>query len=89
MAAASWLVPATTYVVASELLLLSCTEHPHEMRVSSGCASSGDLAFNIALGATLVALPLSIGAATRAAFVKYKFTDKRVSVSTTAPWESE
>jgi hypothetical protein len=49
----------------------------------------GDLAFNIALGATLVALPLSIGAAARAAFVKYKFTDKRVSVKTDAPWESE
>jgi hypothetical protein len=50
---------------------------------------AGDLAFNIALGATLVALPLSIGAAARSAFVKYKFTDKRVSVKTDAPWESE
>lgn len=50
---------------------------------------TGDLAFNVALGATLVALPLSIGAAARSAFVKYKFTDKRVSVRTDAPWESE
>jgi hypothetical protein len=50
---------------------------------------AGDLAFNVALGATLVALPLTIGAAARTAFVKYKFTDKRVSVITTAPWESE
>lgn len=50
---------------------------------------AGDLAFNVALGATLVALPLSIGAAARSAFVKYKFTDKRVSVKTDAPWESE
>lgn len=36
-----------------------------------------------------MALPLSIGAAARSAFVKYKFTDKRVSVKTDAPWESE
>ena len=50
---------------------------------------AGDLAFNVALGATLVALPLTIGAVARTAFVKYKFTDKRVSVITTAPWESE
>lgn len=51
--------------------------------------SAADLAFNVALGATLVALPLTIGAITRSAFVKYKFTDKRVSVVTKAPWESE
>eukprot|EP00775_Hariotina_reticulata_P005958 gene5958-6197_t len=44
-----------------------------------GGPAAGDLAFNIALGATLVALPLTIGAITRSAFVKYKFTDKRVS----------
>jgi hypothetical protein len=50
---------------------------------------AGDLAFNIALGATLVAIPLSIGAVARSAFVKYKFTDRRVSVKTDAPWESE
>lgn len=50
---------------------------------------AADLAFNVALGATLVALPLTIGAITRSAFVNYKFTDKRVSVVTKAPWESE
>lgn len=55
----------------------------------SAAIPSGDLAFNVALGATLVALPLTIGAAARSAFVKYKFTDKRVSVKTDAPWESE
>jgi hypothetical protein len=43
----------------------------------------------VALGATLVAIPLTIGAVARSAFVKYKFTDKRVSVITAAPWESE
>jgi hypothetical protein len=49
----------------------------------------GDLAVNIALGATLVWLPLSIAAIGRGAFVKYRFTDKRISVITTAPWKSE
>lgn len=34
-------------------------------------------------------LPLTIGAVGRAAFVKYRFTDKRFSVTTTAPWKSE
>ncbi len=54
-----------------------------------GGPAAGDLAFNIALGATLVALPLTVGAIARSAFVRYKFTDKRVSVVTKAPWESE
>ena len=49
----------------------------------------GDLAVNIALGATLVWLPLSIAAIGRGAFVKYRFTDKRISVVTSAPWKSE
>ena len=49
----------------------------------------GDLAANIALGATLLWLPLTIAAVTRAAFVKYRFTDKRISVITSAPWKSE
>ena len=48
----------------------------------------GDLATNIALGATLLWLPLTIAAMTRAAFVKYRFTDKRISVITEAPWKS-
>uniref|UniRef100_A0A383VHW1 YdbS-like PH domain-containing protein n=1 Tax=Tetradesmus obliquus TaxID=3088 RepID=A0A383VHW1_TETOB len=54
-----------------------------------GGPAAADLAFNVALGATLVALPLTIGAITRSAFVNYKFTDKRVSVVTKAPWENK
>ncbi|KAF8055742.1 hypothetical protein HT031_006646 [Scenedesmus sp. PABB004] len=54
-----------------------------------GGPAAGDLAFNVALGATLVALPLTVGAVARAAFVKYRFTDKRVSVVTSAPWENK
>jgi len=49
----------------------------------------GDLAVNLALGATLLWLPLTIAAVGRAAFVNYKFTDKRLSVSTNAPWKTE
>lgn len=48
----------------------------------------GDLATNIALGATLLWLPLTFAAVGRAAFVKYRFTDKRISVITDAPWKS-
>ena len=49
----------------------------------------GDLVTNIALGATLLWLPLTVAAISRAAFVQYRFTDKRLSVITTAPWKSE
>lgn len=49
----------------------------------------GDLAINLALGATLVWLPLSAAAVGRAAFVKYRFTDRRISVTTDAPWQKE
>jgi hypothetical protein len=37
----------------------------------------------------LVWLPLTAASVGRAAFVKYRFTDKRFSVMTTAPWKQE
>jgi hypothetical protein len=49
----------------------------------------GDLAVNVALGTTLVWLPLTAAAVGRAAFVKYRFTDRRLSVITSAPWQQE
>eukprot|EP01023_Acetabularia_acetabulum_P034838 TRINITY_DN3274_c0_g1_i1.p1 TRINITY_DN3274_c0_g1~~TRINITY_DN3274_c0_g1_i1.p1 ORF type:complete len:244 (-),score=36.98 TRINITY_DN3274_c0_g1_i1:236-967(-) len=49
----------------------------------------GDLVTNLVMGATLVWLPLTIASVTRAAFVKYRFTDKRFTVSTQAPWQQE
>lgn len=51
-----------------------------------GGPARGDLVFNVALGATLVWLPLTFGAVGRAAFVKYRFTDRRLSVRDTLPW---
>jgi hypothetical protein len=50
---------------------------------------AGDVAVNVALGATLIWLPLSIAAVSRGAFVKYRFTDRRISVVTAAPWKNE
>ncbi|GLC47193.1 hypothetical protein PLESTB_001622300 [Pleodorina starrii] len=49
----------------------------------------GDLAINLALGTTLFWLPLTIAALSRGLFVNYKFTNKRISVSTNAPWKTE
>ncbi|GFR49759.1 hypothetical protein Agub_g11920 [Astrephomene gubernaculifera] len=49
----------------------------------------GDLAINLALGSTLFWLPLTIAAVGRALFVQYRFTDKRISVKTNAPWKTE
>ena len=43
---------------------------------------------NLALGTTLLWLPLTAAAIGRGAFIKFKFTDKRVSVITSAPWKS-
>ena len=40
------------------------------------------------MGTTLLWLPLTFAAIGRGAFIKFKFTDKRVSVITTAPWKS-
>ena len=50
---------------------------------------AGDVAVNLLLGTTLVWLPLSIAAVGRGVFVKYRFTDRRISVITTAPWKNE
>lgn len=52
-----------------------------------GSPSAGDLAINVALGATLIWLPLTAASIGRFAFVKYRVTDKRVSVTTKAPWQ--
>jgi len=49
----------------------------------------GDVATNMVLGATLIWLPLSFAAIGRAAFVKYRFTDRRLSTITAAPWKNE
>lgn len=54
-----------------------------------GKPHGGDLAVNIALGTTLVWLPLTFAALSRALFVYYKFTDRRLSVVTNAPWKGE
>lgn len=50
-----------------------------------GKPSAGDLAVNVALGATLLWLPLSFAAIGRFAWVNYKITDKRISVYNTSP----
>ncbi len=49
----------------------------------------GDLAVNLVMATTLVWLPLTAAAVGRGAFVSYRFTDRRLSVKTAAPWKSE
>lgn len=51
--------------------------------------SRGDLVVNVLLGATLLWLPLSIAAVGRGLWVRYKVTDKRVSVASTSPFGAE
>lgn len=45
----------------------------------------GDLIVNILLGFTVVCLPLTVGAVVRALWLRYKITDRRVSV--TGGWQ--
>ncbi|KAK3238663.1 hypothetical protein CYMTET_51342 [Cymbomonas tetramitiformis] len=53
-----------------------------------GKPATGDLAVNVALGATLLWLPLTLASIGRYAFLKYKFTDKRVIIESTSPLET-
>jgi hypothetical protein len=69
--------PAPSYDFSSETLYYEGPPH------------RGDLATNLALGATLVWLPLTAAAVGRAAFVTYRFTDRRLSVVASAPWKKE
>jgi hypothetical protein len=41
----------------------------------------GDLIINILLGFTVICLPLTVGAIVRAIWLRYKFTDRRISVT--------
>ena len=68
---------AASYDYASETLYYEGPPH------------RGDLATNLALAATLVWIPLTAASIGRAAFVRYRFTDRRLSVVATAPWKSE
>lgn len=41
----------------------------------------GDLIFNILLGFTVICLPLTVGAVVRALWLRYRVTDRRISVT--------
>ena len=58
------------------------------LRFESG-PHPGDATVNVLLGITLVWIPLTLSALGRAAFVRYRWTDRRLSVTTTAPWRQE
>ncbi|HEY9638900.1 MAG TPA: PH domain-containing protein [Coleofasciculaceae cyanobacterium] len=41
----------------------------------------GDLIFNILLGFTVICIPLTVGALVRALWLRYRITDRRISVT--------
>ncbi len=47
----------------------------------------GDLIFNIVLGFTVICLPLTVGAIVRALWLRYRVTDRRVTV--TGGWRGQ
>jgi nitrogen fixation protein len=46
-----------------------------------GPPHKGDLIFNILLGFTVICLPLTVGAIVRAIWLRYRITDRRISVT--------
>lgn len=56
-----------------------------ETVIYEGQPAVGDLVTNIALGFTLIWLPLTLASVGRYIWIKYKFTDKRIVVETTSP----
>ena len=53
---------------------------PEDVHYEGGPAR-GDLVFNILLGFTLIGLPFTIGAVVRALWLRFRITNRRVSVS--------
>lgn len=54
-----------------------------------GAPALGDVITNVVMAISLVWLPLTLAAVGRYFFVRYRVTDKRVSVTTNAPWKKE
>ena len=57
------------------------TATPAEEVVYEGGPARGDLIFNVLLGFTLIALPFTVAAIVRAIWLRFKITNRRVSVS--------
>uniref|UniRef100_A0A7S0RI51 YdbS-like PH domain-containing protein n=1 Tax=Pyramimonas obovata TaxID=1411642 RepID=A0A7S0RI51_9CHLO len=64
------------------------TDFSKETVIYEGKPAVGDLITNIALGATLLWLPLTFAAVGRFQWLKYKFTDMRIVMESSAPFES-
>tara|TARA_Y100001968_G_scaffold137516_1_gene125650 strand:+ start:210 stop:620 length:411 start_codon:yes stop_codon:yes gene_type:complete len=54
---------------------------PNESIFYEGGPSNGDLIINLMAGITLIGLPFTFGALVRAFWVRYKITNRRISVS--------
>lgn len=50
---------------------------------------AGEVVGNVLMTWTIVWLPLTIQSLARAAFLRYRFTDRRISVLSAAPWDNE
>lgn len=58
----------------------------NEVVFYEGGPSAGDVATNVALGITLVWLPLTLASIGRKLYLKYKITDKRINVVSESPF---
>lgn len=62
-------------------------DYSEEKLYYEGGPPTADLILNLVLGTTLLWLPLTFAAIGRCAFLKYRFTDKRFSIVSNAPWQ--
>ncbi|KAF4388951.1 hypothetical protein CsatB_009935 [Cannabis sativa] len=72
--------PFTRLHVSSSSPTTTTTTNKEETIFFDGGAHYGDLLANLVLGFTLVWLPLTIAAVSRAFFLRYRFTNLRVTV---------
>jgi hypothetical protein len=86
--AQAWLTALLRLRAAQNMKKKAEVDYSDETPWREFAPARADLAFNVAMGFTLVWLPLTASAVGRCAFVKYRLTDKRIVVETTAPWKS-
>mmetsp|Transcript_18013 Transcript_18013/g.58821 ORF Transcript_18013/g.58821 Transcript_18013/m.58821 type:complete len:228 (-) Transcript_18013:53-736(-) len=65
------------------------TDFSDEEVYFEGPPAAGDLALNIALAITVLWLPLTLASVGRYAWLKYKITNKRICVTSKAPFQDE
>ncbi|KAJ6840165.1 uncharacterized protein M6B38_313005 [Iris pallida] len=74
------LTPTNTYSTTTTVGEVATTTEEGELVFFDGGSHYGDLVANLLLGFTLLWLPLTLAAVSRAFFLRYRFTNRRATV---------